>query len=167
MAENLEFHDIEELYETDKEGKKELNKYFEGFLPEEAAQRLVGYELAIESLKENYAYYIYKHDPEIFSFTSLDMQKLDLNKLHDYIYTEYDPMYNGDTEEIAKLNDETRTAMIFYRQALISIYAEKNMHGMTSTNQTDPHVIAENAQAYLQGTYKNAIIRYKEAKNKK
>lgn len=165
------FPDIESLYLTTfgspKKGETEerpVNNYYEGFLNEEDAHLLCGYDDAMEELSESFK--CIKEGLDDFGGienTNFDLSKIDESKINEFLTTEYDPFYDDDEEEIAKLSNETKVVMIIAGYLCQRLSSDRNMIGISLTESMPEEDLEQNKVNYFKNKNLNILERIKRA----
>ena len=144
--------------------KQEINEYYEGFLNEKDAAVLVGYDFATQSI-ENAIYNLNNEDG--FSYTNIDISKIDFEKIKMFFTTEYDPFEENDEEELSNLSNETKIAMLFYKQIWNYMQYDRNSMGVSMIDNMSDEEHKHNKKEYFDNNYRNIVERFKEKKNEK
>ncbi len=150
---------IRELYKRKFNGEKteEVNAYYQGFLKDEDSAVLAGYDYALQDVGNLLAYNLY--DAEGFEYTSFDISKVDSSALSRYIDdNNYDPIEEGDMEELSKLSSETKLLFVLYRAIATTLENQRNEFGIGLTESTDEDVLESNKKAFLEGKYNNSAV---------
>lgn len=139
--------------------KKRINNYYEGFLDLESASYIGGIDDGIATVSDAF---LNLEDAEGFEYTNFDISKIDWEKLQDYVMSDYDPFENYDADELSKLSNETKVAMLFYCHIMEVLYNERNEAGISFTEQMDDADLEGNKEEFFSGDYLNFIEFFKK-----
>lgn len=143
-----------------KDAKPELNDYYEGFLNEDGALVLAGYDCAYQDMGNAF---LTLDDAEGFEYTNFDISKIDMKKLQKFLEvdSDYDPFYDGDADELSKLSNETKIAMLFFYHIYRNIVGSRNEFGVSLMESMDDDEYNNLKKAYFEDGYRNTIERRK------
>ena len=151
----------EKLFLRNSDEEPEINAYYEGFLSEEDAREISGIDFAMLEAEAAFIYDL--QDIDGFASTSFDVSKIDVEALEKFAHNEeYDPFENGDEAELSRLSNETKIIMLIYSRVFSAIENGRNMRGVSMIESMSDEERDKNESEFLEGNYKNALIRLKE-----